>query len=231
MDTIIPNPTDQKSQALRRKLLECLDRESRQFSEVARSYFHKEQLSKEDKTGLLQAVIAAVDHVCEAGDWESSLFLRNTMKPLLQIKSEAELELAKLTKKAEAQSVEETPLSEHEVQVYVSLFQSDGYNVSKWAMQLRSLDRYVIGRPVYEKEEAVLARLRARDQAAVNEGYVTVVVKKTDILPTHKEAPTDQFGQPLVILKEKALKFGRISAFMHQEVRYHFVEGQLIKVI
>src|SRR3990167_1244297 len=226
---ITPKLDEYKTQELRQKLLDCLDREAREFFEVARTYFTKDQLSQEDKTGLLQAVIQAVDHVSSAGDWESSLFLRNTIKPLMQIKSEAEVELAKLSKKAEESQNKETPLSENEAKVYVSLFQSDGYNIGKWAMQLRSLDRYVVGRPIYGNEEEMLARLRARAQAAVNEAYVIVVVKKTDIQhPAHGAAMKDQFGNPLVSLKEKALKFGRIAAFVHQGVYYQFVDGQLI---
>ena len=230
MDNIVPNIAEFKSQELKRKLLECLDREARQFSDIARAYFSKGQLSVEDKTGLLQTVIETVNHVSDAGDWQSSLFLRNTIKPLMQIKAEAELELAKLSVKADDTEMKAKPLSELEVEVYVSLFQSDGYNISKWAMQLRSLDRYVVGRPVYQSEEGVQARLRARTQASANEAYAVVIVKKTEILSAATGAVLkDQFGHPLVTLKEKALKLGRIAAFVHQGVRYRFVEGQLVK--
>lgn len=228
MDSITPNLSDHKTQELRRKLLACLDREARQFSSVARTYFTCGQLSEEDRVGLLRAVIDTVNHVCDAGDWESSLFLRNTIKPLTQIKAEAETELAKLSAKAEDKVSEHAkPLSKDEVEVYVSLFQSDGYNISKWSLQLRSLDRYVVGRPVYGSETDVLARLRARGQAAGNEAYVIVVVKKTDVLP--KGDSKDQYDYPLITLKEKALKSGRIIGFVHQGTRYQFVEGQLLE--
>lgn len=219
-----------KGQELKKKLLECLDKEAREFSEVARTYFDKEHLSKDDKAGLLKAVISAIDHVVSAGDWNSSLFLRNTIKPLLAIKAEAEAELDHLHIKVSDKSIKIHPATENEVEVYISLFQSDGYNISKWAMQLRSLDRYVVGRPVYKNEADVKKRIRLRN-AAANEAYVAVIVKKMDVQSDPFTAPLkDQFDHPLLLLKETALKHGRIVAFVHQGMRYYFVEGQLVKV-
>jgi intracellular multiplication protein IcmQ len=222
--------SDFKGHDLKKKLLECLDKEAHQFSEFARQYFAKEHLSKEDKIGLLTSIIATVDHVVAAGDWQSSLFLRNTIKPLLAIKAEAQTELDQLQMKAMQKPIHSVSArTENEVEVYVSLFQSDGYNINKWAMQLRSLDRYVIGRPVYQNENDVESRIRLRN-AGVNEAYVVVVVKKNDIQSDRFAAAIkDQFNHPLLTLKETALKSGRIIAFVHQKIRYHFVDGQLLK--
>lgn len=229
MDDTSGLTSDFKSQDLKKKLLDCLDKEARQFSESARTYFTKENLSKEDKAGLLNAVIAAVDHVLEGGDWNSSLFLRNTIKPLMSIKAEALAELDHLHMKANEKSVTIRAADDDEINVYISLFQSDGHNINKWAMQLRSLDRYVVGRPIYQNEADVEKRIRLRN-AAANEAYVVVVVKKTDVQSDQFAAPLkDQFDHPLLLLKEVALKNGRINAFVHQGIRYHFVDGQLIK--
>src|SRR3990167_3064888 len=228
MDNITGLTPDFKGQDLKRKLLECLDKEARQFSEIARTYFVKDHLSKEDKTGLLNSVINTVDHVMAGGDWNTSLFLRNTIKPLMAIKAEAELELSKLQMKADEKSVTIQPATENESEVYISLFQSDGYNVGKWAMQLRSLDRYVVGRPIYRNQTDVEKRIRLR-AAGGNEAYVAVIVKKTDIQADAGAPLKDQFEHPLCLLKETALRNGRVVAFVHQEIRYHFVDGQLIK--
>lgn len=229
MDNTSGLASDFKSQDLKKKLLECLDKEARQFSEIARTYFAKENLSKEDKTGLLNAVIATVDHVISAGEWDSSLFLRNTIKPLIAIKAEAEAELEHLQLKASEKSIMVKAASDNEIEVYISLFQSDGYNTNKWAMQLRSLDRYVVGRPVYQSEADIEKRIRLRN-AGGNEAYVAVVVRKTDVQSDPFAAPLkDQFDHPLILLKETALKHGRINTFVHEGKRYHFVDGQLIK--
>ena len=228
MDNTSALKSEFKSQELKKKLLDCLDREARQFSEIARDYFNKDQLSKEDKTGLLKAVINTVDHVMSAGDWDSSLFLRNTLKPLMQIKSDAELELSRLDLKADEKAVT-LPAGVDEVEVYISLFQSDGYNIGKWAMQMRSLERYIVGRPIYKNETDVEKRIKLRAAAGANEAYVAVVVKKADLQPEGTAPLKDQFEHPLLLLKEIAIRNGRIAAFVHQGVRYRFVDGQLIK--
>lgn len=227
MDSISQLVSGSKDQDLKRKLLECLDKEARQFSEVARSYFERNHLSKEDRQGMLTSVITTIDHVLAAGDWNSSLFLRNTIKPLMAIKSEAEIELSKLEIKAVEKSVVVQAIAPDEREVYISLFQSDGYNTGKWAMQLRSLERYVIGRPVYQHQEDAEKRVRLR-AATGSEGFVVVIIKETD-LQSPVSTTKDQFDSPLLSLKETALRNGRIVAFVHQNVRYHFVDGQLIK--
>lgn len=230
MDKTSGLSADFKGQELKKKLLECLDKEAREFSEIARTYFDKEHLSKDDKAGLLNAVISTVNHVVSAGDWDSSLFLRNTIKPLLAIKAEAETELDHLHIKVSDKPIKIHAASENEVEVYISLFQSDGYNINKWAMQLRSLDRYVIGRPVYQNEADIEKRIRLRN-AAANEAYVAVIVKKMDVQSDPFSAPLkDQFDHPLLLLKETALKHGQIIAFVHQGIRYHFLDGQLVRV-
>lgn len=231
MDNISPLTSDFKGQELKKKLLECLDKEAREFSDIARDYFSKGQLSKEDKLGLLHAVINAVDHVVAGGDWNSSLFLKNTIKPLIAIKAEAEAELNSLEEKAGQKSITIKPPAADEIDVYISLFQSDGYNINKWAMQLRSLDRYTIGRPVYQGEAEIQKRIRLRSAASGNEAYVIVTIKKADIQASDPLAAPlkDQFEHPLILLKETAVRNGRIIGFVHQGTRYHFVDGQLIK--
>src|SRR3990167_2855785 len=228
MDNITGLTSDFKSRDLKQKLLECVDKEARQFSEVARSYFVKDHLSKEDIKGMLTAVINTVDHILTGGDWNSSLFLRNTIKPLMALKTEAELELSRLEMKAEEKAVTVQAAAENEVEVYISLFQSDGYNVCKWAMQLRSLDRYIVGRPIYRNQADVEKRIRLRATGG-NEAYVAVIVKKTDIQADGPAPLKDQFEHPLLLLREMALRNGRVVAFVHQGIRYHFVDGQLLK--
>lgn len=222
--------SDFKGQELKRKLLECLDKEAREFSAAVRAYFSKGVLSKEDKAGLLTAIITAITHVMEGGDWSSSLFLKNTLKPLAAIKAEAQAELDKLEAKAEGAKYQVEPPAEGEAEVYISLFQSEGYNINKWAMQLRSLERYIVGRPIYQNVTDIEKRMRLR-AAAGSEAYVAVIIKKADILAPDPFAPPvkDQYGHALLTLKEIALRNGRIVAFFHQGVRYHFVDGQLVK--
>ena len=219
----------QKGQELKLKLLECLRQENRELMRIAKEYFEKPNKSESDAIHMLEAVIESSDHILTAGDWDSSLFLRNQVKSVKAIKAEAEAELQKKLQSGEKENVQEVALEDDEMPVYISLFQSDGYNVEKWAVQLRALKRYVVGRPIYEDEAHVQARIRLR-AAAANEGYVIVGVKKADI----KQDPfapvmKDQYQHPLLNLKDTAVQNGKIVAFVHQNKRYIFHEGELIE--
>jgi intracellular multiplication protein IcmQ len=222
-------PFEKKNVDLKQKLLDCLEQESHEFLATIQTYFSQDQLSQDDRADLLRAVIAAVDHVLSAGEWDTSLFLRNTLKPLQAIKAEAQAELDAIHHVTSAKTIEAQPIGEDESEVYISLFQSDGYNINKWAVQVRSLDRYMIGRPIYQSQEDIEKRIRLR-AAANSEAYVAVVVKKSDIQSdTFAIVMKDQFDHPLLQLKERALQRGRIAVFVHQGVRYRFVDGQLVK--
>lgn len=230
MDNTSGFTSEFKGQELRKKLLEALKKEEKQFIEFLRPYASKREFSKEDRIDLLKAIIQTIDHVMIAGDWNSSLFLRNTVKRLVEIKVEAHSELEKMEMDDSKKAIVSKALEEDEVEVYISLFQSDGYNMNKWAVQLRSLDRYIIGRPIYKNEEDVQKRIRLRS-STINEAYVTVVIKKSDIqMDSDKSSLKDQFDLPLLSLKEAAVRNGRIVAFMLHDIRYSYVEGQLIKV-
>ena len=227
MDKPLASAAEFNSQELKKKLLECLDQEAKHFSEAARAYFAKGVLSDEDKVGLLNAIITTVDHVIDAEEWDSSLFLRNTLKPLKAIREQAQAELSRYGEQTqERKTLRDIPIADNEVEVYISLFQSDGYNTGKWAMQLRSLNRYIVGRPVYANEKDVQDRIRLR--GTQNEAYVAVVVKKSDIQSGAANLK-DQYDHPLVTLKEVALNGGRIVAFLHQGIRYQLIDGQLVK--
>ncbi|EKD92060.1 MAG: IcmQ [uncultured bacterium] len=219
---------EHKGQALKKKLLACLKEEHSKFSEIAETIFRKDKLAESDKTALLQSIVEAVDHVLEAGDWDSSLFLRNVAKPLKIIKAEAENELNQHSNNTSAISQFSASIADNEIEVYISLFQSDGYNIDKWAMQLRSLDRYIVGRPVYQNETDVIKRIRLKAGTA-NEAYVVVAVLKSEIQENAlREASQDSHGHALLLLKETAMKKGRIIFFVHQGMRYRFIDGKLM---
>lgn len=220
----------QKAYELKKKLLDCLQQEQKQFSDIAQAFFEKEKLSETDRTALLKTIVEAVDHVLAAGDWNSSLFLRNVVKPLKQIQSEAKETLHLHAENHDHAAYFNVSLSLDEIMVFVLLFQSDGYNINKWAMQLRSLERYVVGRPVYQLEADVEKRIRLRAGSA-NEAYVGVAILKSEILTSAASSlQKDPYGHVLLLLKETAIKKGRILFFVHQGIHYRFIDGQLIKI-
>lgn len=215
-----------RGQELKKKLLQCLQDSNKQLSEAAQFFLDKSNQNEAEKIALLQAVIRASDHVLQSGDWQSSLFLKNTVKTVEKIKQEAEMELARHYEHARSSVIQAAELGEDEVEVYISLFQSDGHNMEKWAVQLRSLERYVVGRPVYQQADDIEKRIRLRN-AAANEAYVIVNVKKMDIQSGPLQLK-DQYGHVLLQLKDSALKRGKIIGFVHQGKRYHFSDGKLV---
>src|SRR5437867_2048280 len=116
MDTASGLPPEFKGQDLKKKLIDCLNKESQQFSDIISAYLSKEKLSKEDRESLLQSVVTVVDQVLSAGDWDSSLFLRNTLKPLQAIKEEALIELDLLKTNTTKKSITTQSLAENEIE-------------------------------------------------------------------------------------------------------------------
>lgn len=217
------------SDALKKQLLECINNEKENFLEIAKIFDQKEQRTKEDYLGLSQQVIKAIDQVLQAGDWEDSLFLRNTVKPLKKIRDAA----LELQEQARATSGEKKltlrDLENDETLVYISIFQSEGHNIRKWELQLSSLRSHLLGRPVYEKEEDVQKVIRQK-LIQISEAYVVVAIKQSDFQDfSYQEKRVDRSGNTLLTLKEKAVKPENIFKFIHQGKQYYFVKGKLVE--
>ncbi len=149
-----------KSDALKHQLLECVNNEKADFSEVAKVFYQKEHRTKEDYLAFSEEIVAAIDHVLQAGDWEDSLFLRNTVKPLKKIR-EATLQLQQQVNASSGeQKMSLRDLDDDELLIYISIFQSEGHNIRKWELQLSSFQSHLLGRTVYENEEDVQKVIR-----------------------------------------------------------------------
>ena len=98
----------------------------------------------------------------------------------------------------------------------------------KWELQLNSLRSYLLGRPVYEKEENVIKVIRQK-LVQTSEAYVVMAIKKQDIQQFSYQAERiDRFGNSLLTLKDTAVKSKNIFEFVHQNQRYFFINGKLI---
>jgi len=215
---------------LKQQLLSYLKSENESLSSIAQSFFEKSHVTELDKKALLQAIIQSTTHIIESGDWESSLFLRNQIKKIRDIQAEAQEALSQLEKTTLSNIMQMPSLEKDERDVYVSLFQSDGYNFSGWEVQLRSLNRYLVGRPVYANESDIQKRMRLRGSLA-NEAYVILAVKKNEIKTEFlSNQMKDQFGQPLLQITDAGIARCRIRAFVHMAQPYFFHEGRLIKM-
>lgn len=123
-------------------------------------------------------------------------------------------------------------IAEDEVPIYVYIFNAQGLVLQTWQKMLNPsvFYEYSVNRPAYAEKAHVESFIRSRTSKAQH-GFLTIVVKKSDILPTVAglEPVVDSIGNPLIKIKEGSLKFTKMHSFTHQENEYKVEEGQIVK--
>lgn len=221
---------DLKNEELKRRLVECVDEEKRNFVQLAEKFYHLDRRSDIDYQQLCQSVIATIDQVLSADDWDSSLFLHNTLKPLHQLRDQAQ-QLLDAMSGEKALGYVEKPLAQNAVKLYISLYQANGHDLKQWAAQLASLASYMIGRPVYATEADVTQIIRAK-VSQLSEAYVVVGVDREKIIADNQSrARKDRLGHVLITLLPHAVSSDQIVEFVHQGKRYSYRDQQLTEII
>src|SRR3989344_6005179 len=72
----------------KRRLAEAVQAENERFKKVLDEFYAEPKRSKEQYAEINQKILETIDRLLTAGDWESSLFLRNAIKPLLKAKED-----------------------------------------------------------------------------------------------------------------------------------------------
>lgn len=186
-------------------------------------------------------MLRALDSTIEKGPWDKSIFLGTIGKKLKDIRINFKNRLRFLDPGFEESNTEEVSTSspatnvtaaipqptEDQVEAYVSLYNLDGKNMSKWEKILLSLDRQIVTRPIYATEQAARASIRAKTTRQ-NDAYAAFYLAKADIIPPKDgKAPLDRLGNPLLILKDTALKLSNITRFCHESGVYLFRNNSL----
>jgi len=186
--------------------------------------------SLDDETKANLEILQALNEAIEKGPWEHNLFFRGIGKKLRDARDrfQRELGLDELLKTEEIQ-INANAADQQYTEVYISLYQSEGANMQRWASVIGSLVGHSISRPVYKAEEDIQAAIRAKDYK-LNDGYVAARVKSNLILsPYGDKPPLDRFGRELLILREDAVQLENILYFVHVSGRYTLSKGTLIK--
>lgn len=114
-------------------------------------------------------------------------------------------------------------LADDEVLVYVYIFNAQGLVFQTWQKMLNPsvYYEYSVNRPIYIDKAHVESFIRNRPTKAQH-GYLTVAIKKTDLLPVPAgiEPPKDQNGNPLYKIREGSLKPNKLFSFTHQDIEY-----------
>lgn len=214
--------------ALKQHLLDSVKQQKANFMTIAKEFYQKGHRSREEYIQLTDAIIQAVDNVLNENSWDDSLFLRNTLKPLKEIREEAIRLKQEATMTVEEHKMSLRGLTEDEMFAYISIFQSDGQNLRKWELQLNSIRSHLLGRPVYENEDDVQKVMRQK-VIQTSEAYIVVAIKKEDVQNfAYQASRVDRLGNPLLTLKESAVKPENIFEFIHQGKRFFFKNGKLI---
>lgn len=172
-------------------------------------------------------LLAILNELLEAGDWESSLFLKVASKRIRALRDETQILLEQATTQRSPQASSDV-LREGYMNVYISLYQADGNDIKKWQNTLKGLAVNNVGRPVYPNDEHVKAGIRARGNQPC-EGYATVQIKVSDIIKMPDgRTPKDRYGNELLTVRENAVSLDNIKEFVHANGQlYYFREGKL----
>jgi intracellular multiplication protein IcmQ len=217
-----------KNSDLKGKLLERLKAESQHLSELAREFYENNAAySNSDYIQLCKEIVSGVDKVFMQENWDESLFLHNSLKPLKDLQTQALLILEQLEQSSSISLPEKNILTEECELLYISLYQQDGLDMKKWELQLKSIECYLAGRPIYQLEEEVKKVIRLK-VAQTSEAYVSVAVKKSAIQNKAQFKRLDRCGHPLVNISAGAVTANDIVEFVHQNQRYYFANGKLI---
>ncbi|WP_172621964.1 type IVB secretion system protein IcmQ [Aquicella lusitana] len=121
-------------------------------------------------------------------------------------------------------------LAEDEELVYVYLYNAQGLALQSWQKMLNPavFYEYSVNRPIYTDRSAIDAFIRSKTNKAQH-GYITVAVKKSNILKIQDASLKDPIGNPLVKVKEGSLSPGRMFAFTHNGQNYILdEEGKIV---
>lgn len=221
---------DVKNETLKKHLIECVKLGKKQFIEVAESFYERRRRQDVDYRRLCDAMISTIDEILAADDWDASLFLRNTIKPLRQLREQAlqmQASLAGIGEKQQSHVLR--ALDQESVKLYISLYQSNGHDLKQWAAQLASLSSYMIGRPIYDNESHVVEMIRMK-LSQVSEAYVVIAVKRNKITVEQNKPRLDRFGHELITLLPTALTDADIIEFVHLGKHYYFENQQLVLI-
>lgn len=221
---LFPERTGDKAETLSRKV----SQEQQKFLQLVQTFYDKEERSKQQALELSKEIIVAIDNIIKAGDWDDSLFLRTTIRPLRELRREVVATRDSLMEEQGLVEITEYQPAEDEVKVYVSLYQADGHNLQKWEAQLASIDCYMAGRPIYKNEADIKKTIRQK-LLQMSEGYAVVLVKKNQLLSQgFDQRKTDRYGHELLTIESGVINSEKVIGFSHGGRNYFYHKQRLI---
>lgn len=123
-------------------------------------------------------------------------------------------------------------ISADETVVYIYLYNAQGLVLQTWQKMLSPsvFYEYSVNRPIYAEKSYIEAIIRAKANKNQH-GYISVIVKRTDILAkaAEVEPPKDSLGNPIIKVREGSLHSEKMIAFTHNNTDYKLSGNQLVK--
>jgi hypothetical protein len=154
-------------------------------------------------------------------------FIRDRLTALMQ-QVEENLSEIKIEK---ASSIEQA--AEHEMLVYVYLYNAQGLLLRTWQKMLNAsvFYEYSVNRPIYLEKNAIESFIRSKPNK-MQHGYLTIIVQKSDVLQSAADVALvkDVLGNVIVKVREGSLAINKLISFTHNGNDYTLgEEGELVK--
>lgn len=217
-----------KQQQERAKIIEVLNVENERVSRAASELREHDSHDKEEAVTYCKEIINAVNNIIAAGDWESSLFLRNVIKPLKEVSEDAKRILQDLAIDKAGVKKSQLKVGKNQLMLYVSLYCAQGDRLENWESQLRTIDSHLQGRPVYTSESDVKKVIRMKTDSS-HEAYAIVLIDKgcLEAISEFDEEKIDHFGNRLETLRVGSVNSSNIVRFVYEGEDYSFSHGRL----
>jgi hypothetical protein len=143
-------------------------------------------------------------------------FIRDRLQSLLSSLEESARAIE--MKKESAQKKEDI---DHETHVYVYLYNAQGLVLRSWTTLLtpKVFYEYSVNRPIYSDRSHVETLVKSKANK-MQHGYLTVAVKRDDVVSSLDAAVKDAFEHPIIRVKEGSLRFNNLVAFTHNGEDY-----------
>lgn len=185
----------------------------------------EDELSKQQ----VEEIGAALDRVVDDLPWEQSVFLSALGKKFAQIRDEFKRDVGLDEHALEKKNSEKErfKLAEGQLEVFISLYNAQGNDLSHWSRIIGNLTNQSVSRPTYDAMKDVKEMIRSKNNIN-NEGFVSVYITREDLLKLPDERqPKDKLGHPLLVLKERAITHDKIRKFYHVSGIYEYKKGLL----
>jgi|GEM_PF-4126591 len=218
---------------MKKEIMDLVQSEKNNFEKRLQLYKNLENATDGDYADLNADWIASLERIktCyEKNNGQDSLFLRNTVTPLLRLLEEAKSN-QNMTIESSANPLEFKPkdLQPNQKRVYVVLYQADGGDMSKWVVQLLSMPKLLATRPVYLDEDDARQACKSGNDA-MTKGYISLIVDNDSIMQDEFALRRkDAADKQLVLLKDNAIENGgEIEYLVLGRERYRWLSNQLL---